>query len=93
MRNLPSTIRVHAVFLAAAGVFTLTFLLVGVIGNPGMMQEDYVHPNAAGARIVEEVEVPVARQAGARAQGPQRAPGGRVEIGGRLVHGRIVRRA
>ena len=46
------TLEFHRLFPALAEKYNLPlvpFLLNGVIGNPRMVQEDHVHPNAAGA--------------------------------------------
>jgi acyl-CoA thioesterase-1 len=46
------TLQFHRIFPALAEKYQLTlvpFLLNGVIGNPRMVQDDHVHPNAAGA--------------------------------------------
>ena len=46
------TLAFHRLFPALAEKYNVPlvpFLLNGVIGNPGMVQEDHVHPIAAGA--------------------------------------------
>jgi acyl-CoA thioesterase-1 len=46
------TLEFHRLFLALAEKYSVPlvpFLLNGVIGNPRMVQQDHVHPNAAGA--------------------------------------------
>jgi acyl-CoA thioesterase-1 len=40
---------------ARHGVTLIPSFLEGVAGNPAMMQPDYLHPNAAGARRVAEI--------------------------------------
>lgn len=40
---------------AQHGVTLIPSFLEGVAGNPAMMQPDYLHPNAAGARRVAEI--------------------------------------
>ena len=36
------------------GVTLVPFLLTNVIGDPEMMQQDHVHPTAAGARAIAD---------------------------------------
>jgi acyl-CoA thioesterase-1 len=46
------TLEFHRLFPALADKYNVPlvpFLLNGVIGNPGMVQQDRVHPSAAGA--------------------------------------------
>jgi acyl-CoA thioesterase-1 len=46
--------RAYSELAAAYDVPLVPFMMMNVLGNPGLMQRDRVHPNADGARVMAE---------------------------------------